>query len=229
MSAMAVAVIGGPLTMGFLALETTGQPSASIAVVLAACVVSSLTVRRTFGYSFATWRFHLRGEAIRSAVDIGWMRNLTVGRMMRRGAAHRARRTLAGRFPPGVSAGSVQRVVALEASRTESTLASILVAEAHAEPDDARQVKDLLYCTDTVLLPQMTVKEAIALSRENRRERRAGGDRRGGHAPRIERCADRALRVSSATRRSWNEGGVSCPGSSGLPRAAGCRQATLRV
>ena len=52
--------------------------------VLAACVVSSLTVRRTFGYSFATWRFHLRGEAIRSAVDIGWMRNLTVGRMMRR-------------------------------------------------------------------------------------------------------------------------------------------------
>ncbi len=83
MSALAVAIIGGPLTMGFLALEATGSLPMTVAV-LAACVVSSLTVRRTFGYSFATWRFHLRGEAIRSAVDIGWMRNLTVGRMMRR-------------------------------------------------------------------------------------------------------------------------------------------------
>jgi len=35
----------------------------------AAAVVSAVTVRRTFGYSFATWRFHLRGEAIRSAVN----------------------------------------------------------------------------------------------------------------------------------------------------------------
>ncbi len=83
MSGLAVAIIGGPLTMGFLALEATGSLPMTVAV-LAACVVSSLTVRRTFGYSFATWRFHLRGEAIRSAVDIGWMRNLTVGRMMRR-------------------------------------------------------------------------------------------------------------------------------------------------
>ncbi len=83
MSGLAVAIVGGPLTMGFLALEATGSLPMTVAV-LAACVVSSLTVRRTFGYSFATWRFHLRGEAIRSAVDIGWMRSLTVGRMMRR-------------------------------------------------------------------------------------------------------------------------------------------------
>ncbi|MBV8577328.1 MAG: chloride channel protein, partial [Acetobacteraceae bacterium] len=76
MSGMAVAIVGGPLTMGFLALEETGSLPMTIAV-LAACVISALTVRRTFGYSFATWRFHLRGEAIRSAVDIGWMRNLT--------------------------------------------------------------------------------------------------------------------------------------------------------
>src|SRR6185437_13897067 len=83
MSALAVAIVSGPLTMAFLALETTGSLPMTVAV-LAAAVVSALTVRRTFGYSFATWRFHLRGEAIRSAVDIGWMRNLTVGRMMRR-------------------------------------------------------------------------------------------------------------------------------------------------
>jgi len=33
--------------------------------------------RELFGYSFATWRFHLRGETIRSAADIGWLRDLT--------------------------------------------------------------------------------------------------------------------------------------------------------
>jgi len=42
-----------------------------------------LIVRRTFGYSFATWRLHLRGESIRSAQDVGWMRDLTAGRLMR--------------------------------------------------------------------------------------------------------------------------------------------------
>jgi CIC family chloride channel protein len=83
MSAMATAVLGGPLTMSFLALETTGSLPLTIAV-LAASVVSSMTVRRFFGYSFTTWRFHLRGEAIRSAADIGWIRELSVGRMMRR-------------------------------------------------------------------------------------------------------------------------------------------------
>jgi CIC family chloride channel protein len=160
MSAMAVAVIGGPLTMGFLALETTGSLPLTV-VVLAACVVSSLTVRRTFGYSFATWRFHLRGEAIRSAVDIGWMRNLTVGRMMRRELRTvRAERSLAD-FRREYPLGSAQRVVALDGEDQYAGL--ILVPEAHAEPDDARQVKDLLHCTDTVLQPQMTVKEAIAL------------------------------------------------------------------
>jgi len=46
--------------------------------VLAASIIATLTVRRLFGYSFATWRFHLRGETIRSAVDIGWIKSLTV-------------------------------------------------------------------------------------------------------------------------------------------------------
>lgn len=82
MCALAVAVIGGPMTMIFLALETTGSLPLTSAVMVSA-IVSSITVRRTFGYSFATWRFHLRGENIRSGVDIGWMRSLTVERMMR--------------------------------------------------------------------------------------------------------------------------------------------------
>lgn len=82
MAALAVAIIGTPLTMGFLALETTGDFPLSL-VMLAVASVVSIIVRRAFGYSFATWRLHLRGESIRSAQDVGWIRDLTVGRLMR--------------------------------------------------------------------------------------------------------------------------------------------------
>jgi CIC family chloride channel protein len=72
MATLAVAVVGGPLTMSFLVLESTGDFGATI-VVIAASMVASLAVRETFGYSFSTWRLHLRGETIRGGADIGWM------------------------------------------------------------------------------------------------------------------------------------------------------------
>jgi len=82
MAALAVAVIGAPMAMSFLALETTGSFPLGL-VMLAVASIVSIIVRRTFGYSFATWRLHLRGESIRSAQDVGWMRDLIVGRLMR--------------------------------------------------------------------------------------------------------------------------------------------------
>ena len=82
MGALSVAIVGGPLTMSFLVLETTGDFGLS-AATLTASIVASVIVRETFGYSFSTWRLHLRGESIRSAIDVGWMRLLTVARMMR--------------------------------------------------------------------------------------------------------------------------------------------------
>ena len=160
MSGLAVAIIGGPLTMGFLALEATGSLPMTVAV-LAACVVSSLTVRRTFGYSFATWRFHLRGEAIRSAVDIGWMRNLTVGRMMRREMRTVRAETPLSAFKRDFPLGTTQRVVALD---DEDRYAGIvLLPEAHADADDDHKISDIVHYADTVLLPQMTIKEAVAM------------------------------------------------------------------
>ena len=161
MSALAVAIIGGPLTMGFLALEATGSLPMTVAV-LAACVVSSLTVRRTFGYSFATWRFHLRGEAIRSAVDIGWMRSLTVGRMMRRTLRTVRGDTPLAAFRRDFPLGATTQVVVLDEADRYAGI--VLVAEAYAEGDaDDHKVGDLLHCQDTVLLPQMTIKEAVAM------------------------------------------------------------------
>ena len=82
MGALAASVIGGPLTMIFIALETTSDLWLTTAVLIAV-IISAQVTREMFGYSFATWRFHLRGETIRSAADIGWMRDLTVRNMMR--------------------------------------------------------------------------------------------------------------------------------------------------
>ncbi|MGH7010580.1 MAG: chloride channel protein, partial [Caulobacteraceae bacterium] len=82
MGAMAVAIIGGPLTMSFLVLYTTGDFGLT-AATLTASMIASLIVRETFGYSFSTWRLHLRGETIRSAHDVAGIRNLAAGRMMR--------------------------------------------------------------------------------------------------------------------------------------------------
>lgn len=160
MSGLAVAIIGGPLTMGFLALEATGSLPMTVAV-LAACVVSSLTVRRTFGYSFATWRFHLRGEAIRSAVDIGWMRNLTVGRMMRREMRTVRADTPLSAFKRDFPLGVTQRVVALDEDDRYAGI--VQLAEAHADADDDHKVGDIAHYAETVLLPQMTIKEAVAM------------------------------------------------------------------
>ena len=160
MSGLAIAIVGGPLTMAFLALESTGSLPLTIAVLVAS-VVSALTVRRTFGYSFATWRFHLRGEAIRSAVDIGWMRNLTVGRMMRREIRTVRADTTIAAFRRDFPLGATQRVVAVDA--TDRYVGIVLVPEAHAADSEAERVRDVLHYKDDVLLPQMTIKEAIAM------------------------------------------------------------------
>lgn len=83
MGAVAAGIVGAPITMTLLVLETTGNFSLTIGVMAAviACVV---VVRQTFGYSFATWRFHVRGLQIRGAYDVGWIADLTVGKLMRR-------------------------------------------------------------------------------------------------------------------------------------------------
>ena len=83
MAALAVAVVGGPMTMAMLVLEATDN-FALTGAVIAASLVSSTIVRELFGYSFSTWRLHLRGETIKSARDVGWVRTLTAAEMMRR-------------------------------------------------------------------------------------------------------------------------------------------------
>ncbi|MDE2182448.1 MAG: chloride channel protein [Alphaproteobacteria bacterium] len=82
MGSVAAAIIGAPFTMVFLVLEATGDFAVTVGVLLAVTIASTI-VRLTFGYSFATWRFHLKGLSIRGAHDVGWISELTVGRLMR--------------------------------------------------------------------------------------------------------------------------------------------------
>tara|TARA_R110002020_G_scaffold25225_14_gene82159 strand:- start:2279 stop:2506 length:228 start_codon:yes stop_codon:yes gene_type:complete len=58
------------MTMTFLVLEVTGDLAIS-AAVLAASIAASVLVRETFGFSFSTWRLHLRGELAREWATAG--------------------------------------------------------------------------------------------------------------------------------------------------------------
>ena len=82
MGAVAAGIVGAPVTMILLVLEATADFSATLGVTVAV-VVAAFVVRRWFGYSFATWRFHLRGVALHSPHDIGWLHDLRVARLMR--------------------------------------------------------------------------------------------------------------------------------------------------
>ncbi len=164
MGALAVAIVGGPLTMSFLVLETTGDVSVTGAV-LAACVATSLTVRELFGYSFSTWRLHLRGETIRSAADVGWIRTLTVGRLMRKDPATIAGSATVAEFRRRYPLGSRNVVVVLDSERRYAGL--VATAEVFTAANDAQaattRLADLVRLGETALLPEMNAKEAMDL------------------------------------------------------------------
>jgi len=164
MATLGVAIVGGPLTMSFLVLEMTRSVDVT-AVVLAGCIVTSIFVRFMFGHSFSTWRLHLRGETIRSANDVGWLRNLTVERMMR------------------TDVGKVPGTTTIAACRREFVLGSrpaVVVVNNDDDycglvplPDlfsgeldgiaDEIQVVELAKYTDVALLPEMNVKTAMKM------------------------------------------------------------------
>jgi chloride channel protein, CIC family len=159
MGALSAAVIGGPLTMTFIALETTGDLWLTTAVLIAVIISSQLT-REVFGYSFATWRFHLRGETIRSAADVGWMRELTVGKMMRHDVKTVAAVTTIAAFREAFPLGSSATIVAVDEGGRY--VGMVLVADAHAaEITPERPIKDILRYADGFLLPGMAIKEAV--------------------------------------------------------------------
>jgi CIC family chloride channel protein len=181
MSALSASVIGGPLTMSFIALESTGNLWLTTAV-LVAVIISTQITRELFGYSFATWRLHLRGESIRSAADVGWIRDLTVLRLMRPDVptvnADMAIEEFRGKFP----LGSKTQMVAVDAAGHYAGL--VLVAEAHApDLEAASTLADILRYRDVVLHPVMNIQEAIAVFDAAEAESLAVVEAGGEHRP----------------------------------------------
>ena len=181
MSALSASVIGGPLTMSFIALESTGNLWLTTAV-LVAVIISTQITRELFGYSFATWRLHLRGETIRSAADVGWIRDLTVRRLMRPDVttvnAGIPIEEFRGKFP----LGSKTRVIAVDAAGHYVGLA--LVADAHAPDIDAKSdLAGILHHRDVVLHPVMNIREAIAVFDAAEAESLAVVETGGEHRP----------------------------------------------
>lgn len=161
MAAMSVTIIGGPLTMSFLALETTGDFTLSV-LILAVTTLVSVIVRRTFGYSFATWRLHLRGESIRSAQDIGWMRSLTVERLMRRDAVSVFADSTISSLLKNHPLGSEHWIIATDPFGRYGGMVSL--AEAHTMTVDASRCREpvgtLSRFAAVALTPDMNIREA---------------------------------------------------------------------
>jgi CIC family chloride channel protein len=159
LAALGVAVVGGPFTMSFLVLEATGDFTVAAAALVASLIASAL-VRETFGYSFSTWRLHLRGETIRSAHDVSWMQPLTAGRMMRKDAKTVTADTSLAEFRRRYPLGSTKRVVMLDDVGRYAGIVRTALAYAHPE-DGERTVAFLADYADTALLPNQSIKDVM--------------------------------------------------------------------
>jgi CIC family chloride channel protein len=160
MGSVAAAIVGGPMTMIMIVLETTGDFNATIGVMVGV-VTAAIGVRHWFGYSFATWRFHLRGLAIRSPEDVGWINELLVGPMMRRDpaviAAELPVEELRRRFPPG----STRLVSVLNDRGGLCGVVDPVESGTEASPEANRTVGDIASEPAAFLLPSDNLRTAL--------------------------------------------------------------------
>jgi CIC family chloride channel protein len=159
MAAMAVAIVGGPMTMSMLVLEVT-HDFALTAVAITAALCASTFVRETFGFSFSTWRLHTRGENIRSARDVGWVRALTVGKMMQRAVETTPTTTPIVEFRRRFPLGSTSKVVLVDATGRYSGIVETAKAfDAATDPDT--EIGSIATLQDVALLAAQDVRSAI--------------------------------------------------------------------
>jgi CIC family chloride channel protein len=159
MAALATGIVGGPLTMSFLILEATRDFGVA-AAALAASLVASSIVRERFGYSFSTWRLHLRGETIRSARDVSWIRSLTAGRMMRTGVATIEAGSSLAEFRRRFPLGSAGRVILIDEARRYSGIVPVAAAYADDLAADA-PLTGLVQSGGVFLTPEMNIKQVM--------------------------------------------------------------------
>lgn len=166
MAAMAVAVVGGPMTMSMLVLEST-HDFALTAVAITAALCSGTIARETFGFSFSTWRLHTRGETIRSARDVGWVKTLTAGRMMRRGVPTVDPATSINEFRRRFPLGSTSRIVLASSDDRYEGVVTTSAAYAPGVDGDA-EIASLAGTMDCTVRPEDNI--AIVMKTFEERE-----------------------------------------------------------
>jgi len=160
MGAVAAAIVGAPMTMIMIVLETTGDFTATIGVMVGV-VTAAFAVRQWFGYSFATWRFHLRGLAIRSPEDVGWINDLLVGPLMRRDPPVIAVGLPLDELPRRFPAGSVRQVFVVD---DQGSLCGMIDPTGVIAPDGGgatKTVKDVISEASSFLLPGDNLRTAL--------------------------------------------------------------------
>lgn len=171
MGAVAASIIGAPLTMVLLVLEVTGDFQLALGVLAGVITASTLT-RYAFGYSFSTWRFHQRGISIRGAHDIGWLSELTVGRLMRGDPVLVPEETPLLRLREKVPLGSTSRIFAVDDKGLYAGM--IDVSTVHdTDLDDAAigvVASDLACSRKLFLLASQNVRSALSYLAETEAE-----------------------------------------------------------
>jgi CIC family chloride channel protein len=125
-----------------------------------AALCASTFVRESFGFSFSTWRLHTRGESIRSARDIGWVRALTVGKMMQRGVEATPAATSVGEFRRRFPLGSTSKVIVVDGAGSYSGIVETAKAFDAAIGTDA-EIGSIAALQDVALAPDQDVRSAI--------------------------------------------------------------------
>ena len=159
MAAFGAAVIGAPLTMALLVIEISDRLAVA-GPMLIGVVTATLTVRAVFGYSFATWRFHLRGEAILGGGDVGWIRDTTAETFMRRDAKTILASARVGDVCGLHPLGSVKVLAAVDANG--AFLGLVDVAGLHASDAPDGTIRDHLAHEDAAIGADMTIDHLLS-------------------------------------------------------------------
>lgn len=155
MAALSVSIIGGPMTLALLVLETT-HDFALMGVVITAALIASAYTRETFGYSFSTWRLHIRGSKVRSPRDIGWALNLTALRLMRKDWVTVSNTVTVADFRDLIPLGSTSKaIVSDEAGRYFGIIPT--AAAYDPELSDSEPIGSIRILADTTLAPSTDI------------------------------------------------------------------------
>jgi chloride channel protein, CIC family len=161
LAAFGTGVLGAPFSMVCLALEITGDFSVTVGAVVASSVCA-LLVRELFGYSFATWRFHLRGEVIRGPQDVGWVQQLSANSLMRADFENALTTTTIADAQKMFSPVQVRQIVLRNPNGTYAGIVSSADLHSIATTDALAQSLDTLARQkDEFLLPDMSIRDIL--------------------------------------------------------------------